>query len=64
VDKQIDELITEFMRNVQRVVGSAQTINVTVNLYNTNRLDWNVTVQQAGEDRVGMSRNKAFNAQQ
>jgi len=60
VEKQLDDLITEFMRRIQGLVGSAQSVNVAVNLYNTNRLDWNVTVQQVGEDRSGFSKNKQF----
>jgi hypothetical protein len=59
MEKQLDELVTDFMRKVHRLVGGVQGVNVAVNLYN-NRLDWNITVQQTGEDRVGFSKNKQF----
>jgi hypothetical protein len=60
---QVDELLTDLMHKVCRLVGSAQSINIAVNLYNSNRLDWNVTIQQAGEDRIGFNKNKQFTPQ-
>jgi hypothetical protein len=60
MEKQLDDLITDFMRRVYKLVGTAQSVNVSANLYNNNRLDWNVTIQHAGEDRSGFNKNKLF----
>jgi hypothetical protein len=60
MEKQLDDLITEFMKRVHALVGSSQNVNVNVNLSNTNRLDWNVNIQQSGEDRIGFNKNKMF----
>jgi hypothetical protein len=58
MDRQLDDLLTDLAKHLHKLAPGAQSISVSVNIYNTNRLDWNVTIQHVGEDRVGFSKNK------
>jgi hypothetical protein len=63
MDKQLDDLITNFARALRELAPGAQNVSVSVNVYNNNRVDWNVSVQQVGEDRWGYSKNKALSGE-
>lgn len=58
MEKQLDELVTEFARALRKLAPDAQNVSVSLTIYNTNRIDWNVNIQQAGEDRSGFNKNK------
>jgi hypothetical protein len=60
MESQLEKLIIDLAVAVRKLSPTAQSINVTLDIVENNRLNWSANIQETDEDQVSYSRSRSL----